>query len=179
MASFFGTDTEGPAAGEEASCAASALFPLQHSFFVLCPCQRVWVEHWRGSILLLVEVDGMRMSRKSLLEVSMTSYETMTPTGSWRTRHTKKVECYRDCYTTRHGITFSCFPCAMATSGRIQGEFLRLNNNQCLLVHKSCILFLYILNHCSTTRYFASLGDDDLRVDSFTCSSGNIGPSLG
>jgi hypothetical protein len=38
----------------------------------------------------------------------------------------KKVEHYRDGYANRHGTTFAFLPCAMTTSGRIDGEFLRL-----------------------------------------------------
>ena len=41
----------------------------------------------------------------------------------------------------------------MTSSGRIHGEFLRL---------------LHILAHRRTQRYFASLGDDEPRVDAFT-----------
>ena len=51
----------------------------------------------------------------------------------------KKVERYRDGYANRHGTTFAFLPCAMNSSGRIHGEFLRL---------------LYILAHRRTTRYF-------------------------
>jgi hypothetical protein len=65
----------------------------------------------------------------------------------------KKVEHYRDWYANRHDTTYVFLPCAMTTSGRIHGEFLRL---------------LYILDHHRTQRYFASLGDDEPGVDVFT-----------
>ena len=38
----------------------------------------------------------------------------------------KKKERYRDGYTSRHCTTYAFLPCAMSTSGRIGGEFLRL-----------------------------------------------------
>ena len=57
----------------------------------------------------------------------------------------KKVEIYRDWYANRNGTTYAFLPCAMTSSGRIHGEFLRL---------------LYILAHRRTTKYFASLGDE-------------------
>ena len=65
----------------------------------------------------------------------------------------KKVERYRDGYANRNGTTYAFLPCAMTSSGRIHGEFLRL---------------LYILAHRRTTKYFASLGDDEPGVDAFT-----------
>ena len=65
----------------------------------------------------------------------------------------KKLERYRDGYDSRHGTTFDFLPCAKTTSGRINGEFLRL---------------LYILAHRRTQRYFPSLGDDEPGVDAFT-----------
>ena len=55
----------------------------------------------------------------------------------------KQVEWYLNGYANRHGTTFNFLPCAMTALGRIHGEFLRL---------------LYILEHCRTQRYFASLG---------------------
>jgi hypothetical protein len=65
----------------------------------------------------------------------------------------KKVERYRDGYANRNGTTYAFLPCAMTSSGRIHGEFLRL---------------LYILAHRRTKKYFASLGDDEPGVDAFT-----------
>ena len=53
----------------------------------------------------------------------------------------KKVERYRDWYVNRNGTTYDFLPCAMTSSGRIHGEFLRL---------------LYILAHRRTKKYFAS-----------------------
>ena len=64
----------------------------------------------------------------------------------------KKVERYRDGYVNRNGATYAFLPCAMTSSGRIHGEFLRL---------------LYILAHRRTPTYFASLGDDEPGVDAF------------
>jgi hypothetical protein len=78
------------------------------------------------------------------------SYETMTPTGSWRRRHEKRWIATGT--GMPHGATLSFLPCAMTTSGRIHGE-LRL---------------LYIVAHRRTTKYFASLGDDEPGVDVFT-----------
>ena len=66
------------------------------------------------------------------------------------------MERYRDGYANRNGTTYAFLPCAMTSSGRIHGEFLRL---------------LYILAHRRTTQYVASLGDDEPGVDAFTAES--------
>jgi len=64
-----------------------------------------------------------------------------------------KVTRYCEAYATRSGTTYAFLPCVMSTSGRIDGEFLRL---------------LYILAHRRTLKYVADMGEAEPGTDAFT-----------
>lgn len=57
----------------------------------------------------------------------------------------------------RTGTAYVFLPCALSTSGRIQGELLRLR---------------YILAHRRTFRHLANLGDDAPGAEAFTWCPG-------
>ena len=91
---------------------------------------------------LVVDIACTHEFGGSHLDVSLNGQlRDMTPTGSCRIRHTKRWSATRDGYD-QHGTTLAILPCAMTSSGKIHGEFLR---------------FLYILAHRRSERYCASL----------------------